>query len=102
MNKVFDNAKIFYCKDCKKTFRVTPIEYERDREIFNEKHNPAYLYGEGMKTVLNPVFELNGHRNWIYREDEDYSEYLQAEKEKDKNNQVYRGEYDRRRRKISG
>lgn len=86
MNQRFDNAKLFYCMDCKKTFRVTSTEYKRDKENFESMYNPAYLPGDKIRIVLNPIFELNGHRNWIYRDDEDYSEYLQAEKEKDRNN----------------
>ena len=74
-SKFLPEARLFWCPRCRHTFRVTDEEY---REA-HEKHaaqRPIVSVRHNVELCVVPSFELCGHEDWVYRYDEDYTEYM--------------------------
>lgn len=70
---LWPDAKIFYCRDCKKTFIVTPYDWVKCKLQYEFETNQWLMQGQTVKYLLPaPLFILNGHANWEYREDQNY------------------------------
>lgn len=71
MCTMWPNAKIFYCRDCKKTFVVTPEEWTKCKLRYEFEINQWRMHGPDV-AYMPPPFILKEHVNWEYREDQDY------------------------------
>jgi len=56
------------------TFTVSEYEYALAREAYIEAESLSKTIFDEKDISLLPVFELKGHREWVYRFDEDYTE----------------------------
>jgi hypothetical protein len=65
-----NEAHIFYDCDKKKTFRVTNYEYQKCKEVYERELDIM----RNSKGFWIPEFILNGCSNWLYKNDEDYSD----------------------------
>lgn len=73
MSTMWPDAKIFYCRDCKKTFVVTPDDWIECKLQHEFEMNQWLMQGQTTRYLLRaPLFILNGHANWEYREDQNY------------------------------
>lgn len=70
------NARVYFCPICGKTFTVTEAQYAKAEEKYREavKLSEKIWKGKGIK--FTPSFELNGHKAWTYRYDQNYQEEI--------------------------
>lgn len=80
-SKFLPEVRLFWCPRCRHTFRVTDEEYREAHARYGEQCLIVDVGHVHLRVV--PSFELCGHEEWIYRYDEDYTEYMK-EAENDK------------------
>ena len=68
-----DNPHLFFDCDKKQTFKVTEREYKRCQREYQMSLKIAEDAVRRTGFCVVPVFALNGCANWIYKDDEDYS-----------------------------
>lgn len=71
----FSGRALFFDLDTEQTFSVTPQQYEkaqRDFEYRNEQIRKSGMVGPAVFVIET---ETGKHWSWLYKPDEDYSEY---------------------------
>mgnify|MGYP006916111609 CR=1 FL=1 len=65
-------GRVFFCRKCKKTFFVEDSDFKYQADAY--RRALAFENERAMRngTACTVRFILNGHIDWIYREDEDY------------------------------
>ncbi len=77
--------RVFFDTDKGETFTVSDVEYAVATEEYFEAVKRCHgMYGN-TGIFLQPVFELKGHRAWMYRLDEDYTEEIRKYEHNNKN-----------------
>ena len=71
--KFLKEAHVFFDTRTKQTFRVTNYEYQKCKEEYERYKVLADEAASKSGLYINPMFVLNGHEQWIWKEDEDYS-----------------------------
>lgn len=71
-----NHARLFFDTRKKTTFAVTPEQYRKAKERFERECDFVKKSGK----VITPIFAIETdsgiHLDWIYKEDEDYTEFL--------------------------
>lgn len=71
-----NHARLFFDRRKKTTFAVTPEQYRKAKERFERERD---LIKESDR-VMNPIFAIETdsgvYFDWIYKDDEDYTEFL--------------------------
>lgn len=68
--------KVYFCPRCGKTFTVSDAEYQLAYEKYTTSVEESKKILQKRGILLNARFELQGHPEWIYRFDEDYTEEI--------------------------
>ena len=70
------NARVYFCPICGKTFTATEAQYAKAEEKYKETVKLSKKIQEEKGIYLAPSFELNGHKAWTYRYDQNYQEEI--------------------------
>jgi hypothetical protein len=68
--------RVYFCPHCGKTFTVSEAEYVIAQEKYLTQCEEAKKIFKRKGIFLRVSFELQGHPEWIYRFDEDYTEEI--------------------------
>lgn len=69
-------AQVYFCPICGKTFTVTRAQYKKAEEKYREGVKLGEKIWKKKGITVFPSFELNGHKEWIYRPDQNYQEEI--------------------------
>lgn len=72
------NGRYFFCLNCNKKFFVTESEYKKQRFDYKMALDLETERAMRYKIAHSIPFILNGHSNWIYRENGNYSKEMRS------------------------
>lgn len=70
------DIRVYFDPTTGKTFTASEYEYALAREAYIEAEKLSKSILEEKRIFLCPAFELKGHKEWVYRFDEDYTEEI--------------------------